>query len=253
MASSLDSLIQRSSEMTILLDEQSDVQFASGSAARLFGFDPVSLVMQPVANFVDPPDREPLAEALVLAQSSGAETSVPVAVLRPDGIRHECEISVRPLVERGRPTGWLLSSSDVSTAEAVARLRSCDEAAFEHAASCSPFVIFRLNAKGSCTYLNERWTTLTGQPMESALGRGWLSVIDDADRKAFRAITGAAHLAGKGWCHTFRVRRTDGSVRWVEGAAEPLGGSSETERPAVGVLVDVSSEIALQRTATESN
>ena len=238
--------------MMMILDERADIQFASGSAARLFGFDPVALVMQPIAVLIDPPDRAPLTEALANAQKLAGETRVPVAVLRPDGVVHEVEMSVRPLIENGRSSGWLLASSDHSTAEALATLRSGNEAGFEQAADCSPFVMFRLDRKGSCTYLNDRWTTLSGQPLGVAIGRGWLSLIEEADRKPFRAVTGAAHLAGKGWRHTFRIRRVDGSIRWVEAAAEPLGPTDEPERATVGVVVDVTAEIALQRTATAS-
>lgn len=250
MLTALDALVQQSSAMVIILGESTEVQFASSSAARLFGFDPVALVGAPIGAFVDPDDIEQCAAALGAVGVDCVERVVPLAVIRPDGESHECDVMVRPLLEGSRRKGWLLTSTDTSTATAVASARRSDDAAFLESASCSPFVIFRLDDKGTCVYLNERWTILTGQSLDEALGRGWLSAVDDDDRKTFRAIAGAAHMAGRGWRHTFRIRHRDGSTRWAEAAADPITATDGSAHAMIGVVVDISAEVRLQRVAT---
>ncbi len=250
MVSALDSLVYLSSEMLIILDERAAVQFASSSAARLFGFDPVALVSSPFEDLIDPADRAECAAALAAAGIDALDQKVPMAVIRPDGANHECVVSVRPLLEGAERRGWLLTSTDESTIAALVAARTGNEPRFAEASACSPFVIFRLDEKGACIHLNSRWSELTGQSFDSALGRGWLSMIEEGDRKTFRAIVGAAHTAGKGWRHTFRVRHIDGSIKWVEGAADPIDAALGPASGMVGVVVDITSEVRLQRVAT---
>ena len=249
MSTALDALVQQSSEMMIILGESTEVEFASSSAARLFGFDPVALVGASIGAFVDPADIEQCSAALGAVGVDCVEQMVPLAIIRPDGEIHECDVIVRPLLEGSRRQGWLLTSTDTSTATALASARGGDVARFLESASCSPFVMFRLDDKGACVYLNERWSILTGQTLEEALGRGWLSAVDDGDRKTFRAITGAAHMAGRGWRHTFRIRHRDGSTRWAEAAADPIR-TPDGSDAMIGVVVDISAEVRLQRVAT---
>ena len=245
MTTPLEALIRASSEVVMLLDDDARLLFASTSASRLFGFDPIALVGRPITDVVAESDHAALRAALAEASASLPDRVVPVALKRPDGELHEVELGVRPLIERDRQTGWLLRTVDASTSAAVEAARSGDERQYAELATCSPFVIFRLDDKGGLTGLNDRWTVLTGQTRLVAAGAGWLTAIDAEDRRPFRAVAASAHTSGRGWRHTFRIRHVSGTVRWVDAASEPLSGG----RGEVGVVVDVTAEIGLQREA----
>lgn len=85
----------------------------------------------------------------------------------------------------------------------------------------SPVGIFRTDAKGFTTYVNPRWTEITGMPFEKALGNGWLEAVHKEDRL----------LLQKGWTDAtededlslseHRFVRPDGSIVWVMGQAIP--------------------------------
>ena len=85
----------------------------------------------------------------------------------------------------------------------------------------SPVGIFRTNAEGYTTYVNPRWSEITGMPYEKALGNGWLDAVHEEDKKSLQ----------KGWedaterqdlsLSEYRFIRPDGSIVWVMGHAMP--------------------------------
>lgn len=85
----------------------------------------------------------------------------------------------------------------------------------------SPVGIFRTDADGYTTYVNPRWSEITGMPYEKALGNGWLDAVHEEDRKSLH----------KGWENAteqkdlslseYRFIRPDGSIVWVMGQAIP--------------------------------
>jgi PAS domain S-box-containing protein len=51
-------------------------------------------------------------------------------------------------------------------------------------AAAAPVAIFRCDARFNHIYVNDRWSEMTGRPIESALGNGWIDALhpDDRDR-----------------------------------------------------------------------
>ncbi|NHN24571.1 PAS domain S-box protein [Flavobacterium jejuense] len=85
----------------------------------------------------------------------------------------------------------------------------------------SPVGIFRTDADGYTTYVNPRWSEITGMPYEKALGNGWLDAVHEEDKDSLH----------KGWENAteqqdlslseYRFIRPDGSIVWVMGHAMP--------------------------------
>ena len=48
-------------------------------------------------------------------------------------------------------------------------------------AELSPVGIFRTDAEGDCTYINERWQMIAGITLEEALGKGWVQSLHRDD------------------------------------------------------------------------
>ncbi|NJM80990.1 MAG: PAS domain S-box protein [Flavobacterium sp.] len=85
----------------------------------------------------------------------------------------------------------------------------------------SPVGIFRTDATGYTTYVNPRWTEITGLPYEKALGNGWLDAVYEEDRitlqKGWENATEHQELS----LSEYRFVRPDGSIVWVMGQAIP--------------------------------
>ncbi|MGQ0521059.1 MAG: SpoIIE family protein phosphatase [Actinomycetota bacterium] len=76
-------------------------------------------------------------------------------------------------------------------------------------------LVWTADQAGRCTSLGEEWAAFTGQPTEAALGDGWTEPVHPDDLGARRA----AHRRAGAGCEPveveFRLRRRDGTWRWM--------------------------------------
>jgi PAS domain S-box-containing protein len=92
---------------------------------------------------------------------------------------------------------------------------------FETLALVSPVGIFRTDPEGNTTYVNPKWSELSGLTLEEAAGFNWLNAVHPDDKEKLK----------ENWLTNFKSRKTsnaeyrflkpDGSVVWVMGNAAP--------------------------------
>ena len=86
-----------------------------------------------------------------------------------------------------------------------------------------PVFIANFDQRGRLTYLNPYFYEYTGRDPTEPLAAGWASLPPD-DLAAVRAVARPAMRAGEPWGVTFRCRRHDGALRWVQTRALPYPG-----------------------------
>lgn len=85
----------------------------------------------------------------------------------------------------------------------------------------SPVGIFRTNAQGFTTYVNPRWSEISGLPYEKALGNGWLDAVHEEDRESLLNGWENATEQREHSLSEYRFVRPDGKIIWVIGQAIP--------------------------------
>ncbi len=132
---------------------------------------------------------------------------------------------------------------------ASAELQKSEER-YRTLARISPVGIFRTDPDGSTTYVNPKWSQISGLSTDQALGDGWLAAVHPDDR---------VKLA-EGWQETtslreaafseYRFVRPDGSISWVMGQAVPEVNAEGEVLSYVGTITDITerkrTEAALQ-------
>ncbi|MGB2923970.1 MAG: PAS domain S-box protein, partial [Limnothrix sp.] len=80
-----------------------------------------------------------------------------------------------------------------------------------------PMGIFRTDAAGQCTFVNNRWSELTGLDLNGAQGDGWQKALhpDDGDRIATEWYESAAEK--RAFDLEYRFLTAEGKVTWVRG------------------------------------
>ncbi|MBF2087863.1 MAG: PAS domain S-box protein [Synechococcales cyanobacterium K44_A2020_017] len=121
-------------------------------------------------------------------------------------------------------------------------------------AQAVPVAIFRFDLQGQCTYVNERWSDMTGKPIAFAMGDRWLETIhpDDRERSQTASQQWLQSGAAMPFQHEARILRDDGSIVWyycqiiveTDTNGQPIG--------YVGTLTDISDRQAAELALNDS-
>ena len=125
----------------------------------------------------------------------------------------------------------LRKKAEVSVLESEQRYQTLTEV--------SPVGIFRTDAYGSTTYVNQRWCEIAGISYQEAMGKGWLRAVHVED---------SAKLF-EGWMYStskkerseseYRFVRPDKSIAWVIGQAIPELNSDNQIIGYIGTITDI--------------
>jgi PAS domain S-box-containing protein len=92
---------------------------------------------------------------------------------------------------------------------------------FETLAVVSPVGIFRTDPEGYTTYVNPKWSELSGLSSEEAYGNGWLNAVHPEDRGKLSELWLNDFKARNESNTEYRFLKPDGSIIWVMGKAVP--------------------------------
>lgn len=159
-------------------------------------------------------------EVLPRILAAGEEYTAQACACGPE---HCYDLSVQPYHnEQGAVAGLLLLAVDVSEQETTrqrahelalttrhldARLRVLTETA--------PLITFTTDATGKVTYVSPQWYRFTGQPPTADLTAIWPLLVHPEDRLRVLFEAEAGRRTGTGWNFEYRLRRYDGTYRWM--------------------------------------
>jgi diguanylate cyclase (GGDEF)-like protein/PAS domain S-box-containing protein len=132
---------------------------------------------------------------------------------------HSARMINRAHVKLQQLNAALEDTVEVRTGELAA-----SEAWARSLAGSAPVGIFRTNAEGRCTYVNDLWCQISGLSSEDALSGAWPRAIHPDDRRRVIADWVAAADRGLEFDAEFRVMRPSGAERWVHAHGTPVHG-----------------------------
>lgn len=133
-------------------------------------------------------------------------------------------------------------------AEAALRLR---EERFRSLVMASSQIVWTNTPDGRVEEDSPSWRAFTGQSYDEWKEFGWLDAVHPDDRAKTRALW-AACVASKSLFETeYRIRRADGSYRWMAVKGVPIFGASGAIREWIGANTDIHDTMMAQAEVVE--
>jgi PAS domain S-box-containing protein len=89
-------------------------------------------------------------------------------------------------------------------------------------ADCAPVMLWLAGADRKCIHVNRAWLEFTGRPLQAELGFGWTEALHPEDRPRVLELYERAFHERAPFESRFRLRRSDGAWRWLDGKGSPL-------------------------------
>jgi len=218
----------------------------NAAAQRLFGFGSEEMLGQPWTRLVPQHRREQDQDWERRLASSPAGVQYDSLRLHRDG--HAIAVSISLAANRnsqGELTGATKIIRDIREQVRAAAVLARSEARFRALSEASPLGVFATDAKGVCTYANERCQAILGLSSEMILGEGWGSVLEpDARPKVNAEWQRAASLQADLDIELF-ILRPDGQKRVVHARARAQKAGEDQKGGFVGTLEDVTEQRAI--------
>lgn len=221
-------------EFVDLLDSLNDAVFSldivnnkmiivSAAHEAVFGYPPEAFFKNPGLVFERIlPEDKPIIDAGLQVLNTGKRLQHEVRITRADGEIRWIESKIKPTLDNSgkliRVDGVISDITERKQAE-----KELDESRhlFQTLTQVSPVGIFRTNLDGYTTYVNPRWSELSGISTDEALGFGWLKAVHPGDRERLSQKWQTDIKVLKPSTAEYRFLKSDGEIVWVLGNAVP--------------------------------
>ncbi|HET7061559.1 MAG TPA: PAS domain S-box protein [Nitrosospira sp.] len=131
------------------------------------------------------------------------------------------------------------------------RLRE-SEARFRTMAEASPALTWQTDERGGLVYLNQRCNELMGRSVEELIPWGWRSILHPEDGTDYIAAFEQAVCDRSRFQKRVRVRKPDGTLRWLKSYALPWFGVEGDYAGHVGVSIDITDTVNAENALREA-
>jgi PAS domain S-box-containing protein len=130
-------------------------------------------------------------------------------------------LSSAPLDRDDQTKGVTFTALDITQRQLTEEALHKSQHLFQTLAQVSPVGIFRTDPDGYTTYVNPKWSELSGLAPEAADGLKWLNAVHPDDLERLKKSWLADFKSKRKSTSEYRFLRSDGNIVWVMGNAVP--------------------------------
>ncbi|MDP2818699.1 MAG: PAS domain S-box protein [Polaromonas sp.] len=195
---------------------------------------------QGVLSHVFAEDREDYEAAQKLFFAGRGKLDIEHRIVRADGeVRWVHGLGESVVDAQGRPATLSGTVQDITERKLAEAALRASEVQFHLLTDAMPQIVCMMRADGWLTYFNQTWLEYTGLSMDQSLGRGWTQLIHPDDRARVAQRWEEASESGETYEIEYRLRRSDGSYRWMLGRAHPLSEAAGQATQWLGTFTDI--------------
>ncbi len=195
---------------------------------------------KPIGQMVVRGDRLRVSEMRRRVIELGESLKCEFAMVGLKGSRRWLESHLVPFRnDRSEIVGELSVTMDFTDRKLVEDALKESELRFRALTNHAPVGIFTTDESGQCTFVNSRWSTMTGLSLEQAKGLGWSNALHPSDReRVFREWQNSVET-GNEFVSNYRFVSPAGQTSWVHGTATALSGEKGEKKGYVGTITDL--------------
>lgn len=198
-----------------------------------------------IFSLIHPEDRERLRQIkhIAVAPDDRPVGETEFRIIRTDGttrwITMKWQVFRRQEADREPTVRFLGTIRDLTQQKNDQIALQESKERFRSMAETVPDILFTNRPDGWCDYVNPLHYEITGQPVEQALGFGWMSMIHPDDVERAKLEFNRAFKDGRPYSKEFRMRTADGSYHWFAARARPIRDRQGRIEKWFGACVDV--------------
>lgn len=200
--------------------------------------DPSQLIGKSVFDIVHPDYHKIIRERWKQVFNGQLAPLIEEKFIRLDGTFVDVEVNAVAIDWHGSK-GVQVIARDITERKRAEETLSASEHLFHTLAQVSPVGIFKTNPDGYTTYVNPKWSQLSGLSFENALGDGWLSNVHPEDKEKLSMGWQESTRDRKVSYSEYRFKQPDGTIAWVMGQAIPETNSENQIVGYIGTITDI--------------
>lgn len=277
LKSSISVLKERERELSQLVDmlpihirrlsPQGDPIFFNKRLLDFFGLTDISQLDEPgitrlgaaTRSLVHPEDAERFSTTIRNTLTTGEPYTMRYRMRRADGVYRWVEGRGEPLRnEEGIIVQWLAVSIDIEDSVRAQEKLHENERNLQRLVDAVPAQIWCSNPEGDPIYVNQQLRNFIGldlpdfdAPDESKRDVAHRKQVHPDDIRAVRSRLIECRRTGESFLMRYRMRRADGTYRWVEGRSEPYRDEDGSIVQWYGVLFDIDDQVKAEETLRE--
>ncbi len=200
---------------------------------------------------IHPDDAAAFRDALNRCLVTGEGFASRYRLRRADGVYRWMSSRAEPMRDQGgRIVEWYGLCHDIDDQMHAEEALRRSERQLQQLIDAVPALIWTTTREGTPTYLNKRYTDVTGATLADLFAPDGsptpLSVVHPDDIAAATRVRSSAFAAGAPYIVQYRQIRRDGTYRWTETRAEALRDDSGNILQWYGVSVDINDLVTAQ-------
>lgn len=242
---------EQSSHPQFISRADGSIVLANPAYAEFIGSSQEAVIGTGPADITHPDDLDLLMDTgLRLLRGEIAEMHIEARLRRADNEMRICTVST---VLAHNPRGkslYVTQIEDVTSNRMALQQLKASQSRFQTLSDSVPVGIQTRDHAARLTYVNTRWSEITGVPGADAIGRGLASIIHPDDLP--HVLEQSQEFAATGGIYkvTYRVLRPDGSLRWVVSSSVKIAEADDGPPSYIGSIDDITDLVKAQ---TEAN
>ena len=143
--------------------------------------------------------------------------------------------------------------SDITMLKVAEEALKESEIRFQNMANTAPVLIWITDTDALFTFVNNFWLQYTGRTLGQELGMSWLEGIHPDDLERFMKIYKTSFDIRKSFEVEFRLKKKDGSFRWIISKGVPRFQTDGRFTGYIGSCTDINDQKIIEETAKKFN